>query len=381
MDFDGNLFILENGMLEAISPTPASAFHEGLNDNFFALRGDSLFAYIDNETDYVFTLPADHTDLDNDPYLNSLVVRIGDVLQYYSYEDFSLTNMVSLEADAYSIQFIESGLYAMIESEDKYEILKYDNGITPAFETFFSLPKEEVEDFNITSFEVDGDDIYLVGTIKNNGGVWYHYVQKRTLGIPFEPVRQDLAIDTFSVTQINDQEWDNYSYTITLRNNGTESINAFAISSQTLPIFDNSFSYIRKHFDENLGPNESLTFSDTVSIYTTPSQITVKVTGVNYGIDSNPENDSYVADVTSLSNNTVSNLNLGIYPNPSSNLLHIKGDIDRNSEILIYDLAGQIVKYDRVSHDLISLERLTTGVYNLKITNGLDSEVLRFVKE
>jgi len=380
IDHDGNLNILDNGILETISPSPVSGFHEGLDGNFFAIRGDSLFSYIDNELTFVLELPTGYIDLDNDPYNNSLVIKVDNELHWYNFDDFSHINMVLLPPNTYSPQFIESGFFAISILESSYEILEYKYGLTPSFETFYSLPKDEVENFGISSFTVDGDDIYFVGIMKVNGGIRYHYVQKRTIGLPFEPTRQDISIDTFAVNQINEQEWDNYSYTITLRNNGTEPINAFAISSQTLPIFDNSFSYIRKHFDRNLEPNESLTFTDTISIYFKPNQITVKVTGVNYGIDSNPENDSYTADVTSLSNNTVSNLNIEIYPNPTSNLLHIKGDIDRNSEIQIYDLAGQLVKYERVSYDIISLKNITDGIYNVKISDGLDTEVLRFVK-
>lgn len=381
IDHNNDLVKLNNGILETTSPSPVDGFHEGLDDNFFAIIGDSLFSYSDNEMAFVIHLGS-YKNLLNDPYNNSLVIENENQLQWYSFDDFILTKTLSIESHSRGIQFIEDGLYQLATTDTDYVIYKYPSSETPAFETIYTLPIDEAG-FGIGSFEVSGQDLFFIGS-KNvedfYNNIRFHYVQKRTIGQPFEPVRADLSIDTFSVQQIQNVNYKNHSYTISVRNNGSIPINAFSFSTPTLPIFDDNCSLIRKHFEVALEPSETFTFTDTKNFPYNPSQISIKITGVNYGLDKNNDNDEYTADVISLSNSNISKLYLEVYPNPSSDILNLKGYIDSQSTIVIYDNTGQVVKFDRLSFDRLDISQLPIGLYNLVVTSPSNSRSTPFVK-
>jgi hypothetical protein len=382
IDHHGDLVKLENGMLETTSPSPVDGFHEGLDDNFFAIKGDTLFRYSDTAILPVFFL-GNYKNLLNDPYNNSLVIETEDQLTWYSYHDFTFTKSQPIAPNSRGIQFIVDGFYQLAITELGYAIYKYTSPEIPAFETIYELPFEEIIDFNISSFEVSGQDLFFIGS-KNvedfYNNIRFHYVQKRTINQPFEPVRADLSIDTFSVQQIQNVNNKNHSYTISLRNNGSIPINAFSISTQTLPIFDDNYSLIRKHFDVSIEPNETFSFTDTKNFPYNPSQISINITGVNYGLDKNNNNDEYTADVISLSNSNISKLDLEVYPNPSSEILNIKGDIDNKSKIYIYDSKGQIVNFDRLSFDKLDISQLPEGIYNLVVSTKTNTQSIPITK-
>ena len=285
----------------------------------------------------------------------------------------------SIEPNTRSIQFIEDGFYQFAYTEFSYVIYKYPSSETPAFETIYDLPFIEIPNFYIRSFEIAENELYLVG-VNNENGFGFHYVQKRTIGQAFEPTRADLSIDTFSVVKIIEPIWDTHDYSCTVRNNGSNTINGFAISSPNLPIFHHDYSYIRDHFDINLEPGETYTFSGTANLITDPSQLTIKITGVNYAFDGNNANNEYTADVTSLSNSNIAKLDIDLYPNPSSDILNIKGDIDNQSTIVIYDTNGQIVSFDRIAFDRLDISQLQVGLYNLVITTKYNSLQTPFTK-
>jgi hypothetical protein len=378
IDHHGDLIKLENGMLETTSPSPVDGFHEGLDDNFFAIKEDTLYRYSDTAILPVFFL-GNYKSLLNDPYNNSLVIENENLLTWYSYDDFTMIQSQVIEPNSVGIQFIEDGFYQLAITDLGYVVYKYTSPDIPAFETIYELPYEEIIDFNISSFEVDGDDIYFVGVNYENG-FGFHYVQKRTIGQLFQPVRADLSIDTFSVIKKIIPTGDTHDFSFTVRNNGSNTINSFAITSPNLPIFHNDYSYIRKHFDINLEPEETYTFSSSGYFITDPSQLTIKVIGVNYAFDANNDNDSYTADVISLSNTNTSILDIEIYPNPSSEILNIKGDIDNNSTAYIYDSKGQIVKFNRLSFDKLDISQIPKGVYNLVINSKANAQSITFTK-
>ena len=381
INHNNDLIKLENGMIETTSPSPVQGFHEGLDHNFFAIKGDTLMSYTDAQMTPVLILES-HDNLLNDPYTNSLVIQIDNQLLWYSYDDYTLTASQSIEPNTIGLQFFDGGLYQLVKTDLAYKVYKYTSPEIPAFETIHELPFDDITGFDISSFEVDDQDIYYVGVNGTAGfGISFHYVQKRTIGQTFEPLRHDLAVDTFSVVEIDDPEWQSHSYSFTVRNNGESTINSFALSSPTLPVFHPDYSFIRVHFDETLALGETFTFTDSLYLPMSPSQISIKVSGVNYGFDGNNANDEYTADVISLSNKNISKLTVEIYPNPSSDILNIKGDMDSQSTIIIYDNNGQIVKYDRLSFDRLDISQLPIGFYNLVVKTSSNSQSLPFIKK
>ncbi len=72
-----------------------------------------------------------------------------------------------------------------------------------------------------------------------------------------------------------------------------------------------------------------------------PSQLKIKVTGVNYAFDGNNANDSYTADVISLSNTNTSLFDFEIYPNPSSEILILKEILIINQQYIFMILMAK----------------------------------------
>jgi hypothetical protein len=66
-------------------------------------------------------------------------------------------------------------------------------------------------------------------------------------------------------------------------------------------------------------------------------------------------------------------LTFGIYPNPASGniILTSKTNLE-NAQMLIFDLQGQLVSSSRISGSSVqvSVENLSTGLYNVVLVNG-----------
>ncbi len=71
---------------------------------------------------------------------------------------------------------------------------------------------------------------------------------------------------------------------------------------------------------------------------------------------------------TSVADNQIQNL--GIYPNPTSDFLNIKNQIEGKYSILVYDLEGRLVKEVEAQNSKVGIEFETPGVYVLKIQQG-----------
>ena len=77
----------------------------------------------------------------------------------------------------------------------------------------------------------------------------------------------------------------------------------------------------------------------------------------------------------------VKGLNLSIYPNPTSNLIYVKGEnLNRISKAEVYDFTGKLImKLDKpfTVDNYIDVSELSYGNYILK----LDEESIKFIKK
>lgn len=79
--------------------------------------------------------------------------------------------------------------------------------------------------------------------------------------------------------------------------------------------------------------------------------------------------------------NTYEDKNLRLFPNPSSEILHLSGLPSlNNKEVLIYDLSGKLVKRTLIHQNSIVISELQGGFYFLKI-DDITSEPLKFLRE
>ncbi|MBA3704946.1 MAG: T9SS type A sorting domain-containing protein, partial [Bacteroidetes bacterium] len=117
------------------------------------------------------------------------------------------------------------------------------------------------------------------------------------------------------------------------------------------------------------------------------------VGGVFNLIDGNPVN--YVAkwiggnfvnqcgNTIGIKENTLSNNQVSVYPNPATNILHISSEQREfeNSEIEISNIIGQLILYSAFNSE-IDVSKLTQGIYYLKVTtSNKQTYYSKFIKE
>ncbi len=72
-----------------------------------------------------------------------------------------------------------------------------------------------------------------------------------------------------------------------------------------------------------------------------------------------------------------------IFPNPAENILHIKNHFTGKTALLIYDLTGKIIYSDEnyTNSSPILLDKVSTGIYYVRLQNAYKNEIVRFVKK
>ncbi len=77
----------------------------------------------------------------------------------------------------------------------------------------------------------------------------------------------------------------------------------------------------------------------------------------------------------------ISNTSILVYPNPTEDLLHIRGLSENlDGEMSIYNPLGQLM-YTTNSSNEINVARLANGWYILKLTQGEKTYTVKFIKE
>lgn len=67
------------------------------------------------------------------------------------------------------------------------------------------------------------------------------------------------------------------------------------------------------------------------------------------------------------------------YPNPSQNILYLKGE--NVTEVLIYNMTGQLVTDEKITSQQINTSALVKGVYNIQFRTAKGNTTQRFVKD
>lgn len=81
-----------------------------------------------------------------------------------------------------------------------------------------------------------------------------------------------------------------------------------------------------------------------------------------------------ISNTTDISN-TTQNKHISIFPNPAKNYLQVN-DIPLNTEIIIFDITGNIVDHQKITTSKINISHLPNGIYFLKAND----KVVKFSK-
>ena len=93
----------------------------------------------------------------------------------------------------------------------------------------------------------------------------------------------------------------------------------------------------------------------------------------------NAYNALVAAQALSTENNLVKN-GFSIYPNPASDILNIKGDVEIDNAS-IFDLSGRTIQTLKNSAKLIDVSNLQSGVYILELTSNNQKFAQKFIKK
>ena len=154
--------------------------------------------------------------------------------------------------------------------------------------------------------------------------------------------------------QTNDANIDLNNHHVTIEvANGTDVSNLIA----TFTLSDNASAEI-----ESVNQVSGTTENDFSNV------VTYSISAENGDIQDWTVEVQVATNITALQNNSVN-----IYPNPSRGLINISNSI--GSEIIIFNTLGQIVFNDILDNQSINLSKLKKGVYFVKITNNLHSQI------
>jgi hypothetical protein len=143
----------------------------------------------------------------------------------------------------------------------------------------------------------------------------------------------------------------------------------------------------------NLNPAEHVNFNyaivftrDDLPIYDMNHLFYRNLNDVNkirqwYANDNFPSCDPLIS--TGINNSSTAN-EIKLYPNPAADMIYLVSKGLRNVTIEIYDIRGQLlksIKADLQTENRISISDLANGIYIIKINDGKNVSVQRFIKQ
>lgn len=96
---------------------------------------------------------------------------------------------------------------------------------------------------------------------------------------------------------------------------------------------------------------------------------------------SDTTNYYYSSLITSISE--PSEISLKIYPNPTTDFIHIEGDIKANTMVRILDIKGRLVQSEQISKyaNTVNVQGLISGLYFIQIQSGTDIITQTIIKQ
>lgn len=169
-----------------------------------------------------------------------------------------------------------------------------------------------------------------------------------------------------------------YRYDVAVKNNSFKTLERTDVYSLTFDVggfFSNSFL----HFEVNdIPPLDIKTVSGEFVYYTNrgiirPRMLYIK--GADYLLDCDESNNIF--DVSQITSSTIGlkpKNNISVFPNPTNEVLYVKG-LEKQCSYEIMDLSGKTIKVG-IAIDRIDVSTLVPSTYFIKI----DRNILKFIK-
>lgn len=163
-------------------------------------------------------------------------------------------------------------------------------------------------------------------------------------------------------------------------------VESFTISSDYevsafIRVFNADFSFNKSVTTELTGTGNFTIIYDDVDL---ENDVTVQYGFTVVGQNANPADETALGNVvvgpTTLSNENFETLELDVYPNPVSNILHIQSAISASSTIELYSLNGRLL-FQKDGVDSIDMGDYANGMYLLRLTSNGNSITKKVIKK
>jgi len=199
----------------------------------------------------------------------------------------------------------------------------------------------------------DGDSVFTIGAVDFNGDLAYF----SSRGLPDDPrVKPNICAVGYGTT-VSDPYYDEIT-----SSSGT-SFSSPTIAGMTACLW-------QAHYDLN---NQEI----MESLEQTASQANNPDTDYGYGI---PDYAAAHYGLVGLANIEPDKNQLLVYPNPSSRLLNLN-NVEKDSQIEIYNLNGQLIMSTLYNGSLIDINSLKSGAYFVKVLSDENTRITGFIKQ
>ena len=248
----------------------------------------------------------------------------------------------------------------------------------------------------ISGLATNGKQLAVTGTTITSGFIKTYDYNGNT-----EPINRDIKVG--HITSLlnkmrSTSSIDGYvisTMDVPIQNTGAEKIDSFYFFSKgplSSPYYSCTDEYLQAFHNLNLSPGDTTTLHITINRYwSTPNSTSYALSvylyssSTNGKLDSDPSNDlsSYSTIVLGIDKNSPDLSSVQIYPNPSTNILHIDNNTGLNTIISVSDITGkEIMSITNPKNEFeIDISGWPTGIYFVKAWNGNGIKVEKLVKE
>lgn len=326
------------------------------------------------------------------------------IIRKYRFPELSLADSITLPpASGYAMKKITERLFEVIvyRHDSTASVMIFDTALQYQDEISSGLKNEN---------KIQGK---LKGGTYYNSGDYYGYLPGSFLSSPsFIPFlrktdladrsfrRQALSIHHVSLKNevtpvdtgrtMDGRPWQFYSgddplvYEITFENNSDSVIHNFCYYCDIQYSF-NCVRYNEYQFIDSvvLNPGEQLVLSDTVYPYFILADrgLHFYVAAPNHLLSDSSTYAYRVADLTTARKELPQPGALELFPNPATDRIYLGWEAAGNWYYQIADLKGTLIREGKLTEDFVQLSHLLPGFYIMKIFDGTEVRVNRFIKQ
>jgi hypothetical protein len=149
-----------------------------------------------------------------------------------------------------------------------------------------------------------------------------------------------------------------------------------------IKVFNADFSFLKEETTSIIGTGIVTVVYTNVEPEDTTVQYGFKVTGINANPDDEAALGSVVVAAVTAGVNDNNNINVAVYPNPTTSTINIQAD-DQITSVAIYNVLGQKVVDASPSSAYVSLDmaQLVAGMYFATVSTESGSRTIKLIKE